>query len=63
MPRSAPRSGDPTSLKFFDWAYKIGDKFAADLDYVPLPALVKDMVAKSWADTIKDASGKAIAYK
>lgn len=52
-----------TSLKFFDWAYKNGDKIAADLDYVPLPGLVKDMVAKSWADNIKDASGKAIAYK
>jgi phosphate transport system substrate-binding protein len=26
-----------TSLKFFDWAYKNGDKTAADLDYVPMP--------------------------
>lgn len=52
-----------TSLKFFDWAYKNGDKIAADLDYVPLPNVVKDMVAKSWADNIKDDSGKAIAYK
>jgi hypothetical protein len=25
------------TLKFFDWAYKNGDKMAADLDYVPLP--------------------------
>ena len=24
-------------LKFFDWAYKNGDKLAVDLDYVPLP--------------------------
>ena len=24
-------------LKFFDWAYKSGDKLATDLDYVPLP--------------------------
>ena len=52
-----------TSLKFFDWAYKNGDKTAADLDYVPLPAAVKDLVAKSWAENIKDAAGKAIAYK
>jgi phosphate transport system substrate-binding protein len=52
-----------TSLKFFDWAYKNGDKTAADLDYVPLPASVKDLIAKSWADNIKDTSGKAIAYK
>lgn len=49
-------------LKFFDWAYKGGDKTADDLDYVPMPAGVKTAVEKSWAD-IKDASGKAIAYK
>ena len=49
-------------LKFFDWAYKGGDKTADDLDYVPMPAGVKTAVEKSWAD-IKDVSGKAIAYK
>jgi phosphate transport system substrate-binding protein len=26
------------SLKFFEWAYKNGDKTADDLDYVPMPA-------------------------
>jgi phosphate transport system substrate-binding protein len=51
------------SLKFFDWAYGNGDKMADDLDYVPLPASVKDLVRKQWADNLKDASGKAIAYK
>ena len=50
------------SLKFFDWAYNTGDKTAAELDYVPLPASVKDIVRKSWAQ-IKDASGKPVAYK
>ena len=49
-------------LKFFDWAYKGGDKTADDLDYVPMPAAVKAVIEKSWAD-IKDASGKAVAYK
>lgn len=52
-----------TSLKFFDWAYSTGDKMANDLDYVPLPAAVKDMVRKLWADNLKDAGGKAIAAK
>ena len=51
------------SLKFFDWAYANGDKMADDLDYVPLPAAVKDLVRKLWADNLKDASGKAIAAK
>ena len=50
------------ALRFFDWAYKNGDKTASDLDYVPLPASVKEMVMKSWAE-IKDASGKPVAYK
>jgi phosphate transport system substrate-binding protein len=50
------------SLKFFDWAYKQGDKLAEDLDYVPLPAKVKDLVRKQWSDNLKDASGKAIAF-
>lgn len=50
------------SLKFFDWAYKNGDKTAADLDYVPMPASVKAIVGKAWGE-IKDASGKVVAYK
>lgn len=51
-----------TSLKFFEWAYKTGDKTAADLDYVPMPDSVKETILKSWA-AIQDTSGKTIAYK
>ena len=51
------------ALKFFEWAYSSGDKMAADLDYVPMPDTVKTMIRKLWADNIKDASGKAVAYK
>ena len=51
-----------TSLKFFEWAYKTGDKTASDLDYVPMPDSVKETILKSWA-AIQDTSGKAIAYK
>jgi phosphate transport system substrate-binding protein len=49
------------TLKFFDWAYKNGDKTADDLDYVPMPPSVKEAIHKSWA-VIKDGSGKSIAY-
>ena len=49
-------------LKFFEWAYKTGDKAAEELDYVPMPANVKVAIEKSWAE-IKDASGKPIAFK
>ncbi|HEX4235086.1 MAG TPA: phosphate ABC transporter substrate-binding protein PstS [Caldimonas sp.] len=51
------------ALKFFDWAYANGDKMADELEYVPLPPAVKDLVRKSWAANIKDASGHAIAWK
>lgn len=51
-----------TSLKFFEWAYKSGDQTAADLDYVPMPASVKDIIYKSWSG-IKDTSGKVILAK
>ena len=50
------------SLKFFEWAYKNGDKTAEELDYVPMPANVKAAIEKSWSE-IKDASGKAVAAK
>ena len=51
-----------TALKFFDWAYQVGDKTAADLDYVPMPDSVKAVIRKSWAE-VKDASGNPVAWK
>jgi len=51
------------SLKFFDWAFGNGDKMADELDYVPLPDSVKTLVRKLWTENLKDASGKAIAFK
>ncbi|WP_280190580.1 phosphate ABC transporter substrate-binding protein PstS [Delftia sp. PS-11] len=50
------------SLKFFEWAYKSGDKTAADLDYVPMPEAVKKVIYQSWGQ-IKDSSGAAISLK
>lgn len=49
-----------TALKFFDWAYKGGDKTAEELDYVPMPAPVKTAITKLWSSDIKDASGKPV---
>ena len=51
------------ALKFFEWVYKNGDKTAADLDYVPMPASVKAQIEKLWASELKDGSGKAVAYR
>jgi len=51
------------ALKFFDWAFRNGDKAADDLDYVALPASVKELVRRQWTNQIKDASGNAINWK
>jgi phosphate transport system substrate-binding protein len=51
-----------TALKFFEWAYTSGDKMATELEFVALPDTVKALVRKQWGE-IKDASGKAVAYK
>lgn len=51
------------ALKFFDWVYSNGDKAASDLDYVPMPAAVKDLIRQRAFGEIKDASGKAVAFK
>ena len=47
------------ALSFFDWAYQNGDEAAAKLDYVPLPANVKDLVRSEWKK-ITDANGAAV---
>ncbi|HLP97865.1 MAG TPA: phosphate ABC transporter substrate-binding protein PstS [Sideroxyarcus sp.] len=47
-------------LKFFDWAFTNGDKLAADLDYVPLPANLKTMIRDAWKTQVKDTAGKAL---
>jgi phosphate transport system substrate-binding protein len=63
MYKSQDKPGEAVAaLKFFDWAFKNGDKTAEDLDYVPMPSVVKTQIEKSWGE-IKDASGKTIAFK
>ena len=47
-------------LKFFDWAYGNGNKMASDLDYIPMPDNVTEMIRKAWKTQIKDVNGKAI---
>ena len=50
-------SKDPTRaanvVKFFEWVYANGDKMATELEYVPLPAKVKDAVRAVWRAEIK----------
>jgi phosphate transport system substrate-binding protein len=47
-------------LKFFDWAYRNGDKMALELDYVPMPESMVKIVESQWASMIKDSSGKPV---
>ena len=47
-------------LKFFDWAYTNGGKLAADLDYVPLPENVQNLIRKAWKNQIRDISGSSL---
>ena len=56
----ADRSAE--ALKFFQWAYKNGQKMAVDMDYVPMPAPVVSQIEATWAE-IKDGSGKSVLAK
>ncbi len=47
-------------LNFFDWSYKNGGKMAEELDYVPMPTKVVDLVETVWKTQIKGADGKPV---
>ncbi|WP_374404495.1 phosphate ABC transporter substrate-binding protein PstS [Niveibacterium sp.] len=49
-------------LKFFEWSYKNGSKMADELDYVPLPESLVNLIHSSWGQ-LKDASGKPVALR
>jgi phosphate transport system substrate-binding protein len=53
-----PQQG-AAALRFFDWAYKTGDKSALDLEYVPMPDSVKAAIRTSWGQ-IRDAGGQPV---
>lgn len=36
-------------VDFFDWAFKNGDSIALELDYVPLPNKLKDIIRNYWS--------------
>jgi len=42
------KDSDMKAVKFYDWAYKNGDKKAKELIYVPLPQGLKDKVRAYW---------------
>jgi phosphate transport system substrate-binding protein len=44
-------------LSFFDWGYRKGGAMAKQLDYIPMPDSVVDLVEKSWRTEITDPAG------
>ena len=51
--------GSSEALKFFDWAYKDGSQMALQLNYVPLPANVQNLIRTSWKE-IKTSAGQSV---
>ncbi len=47
------KAASSEALKFFDWAFKSGDKMAEELDFIPMPAAVTDRIRKTWEADIK----------
>jgi len=45
-PTDAARSANVR--RFFDWAFKDGDRLAQELEYIPLPQAAKDAVRAAW---------------
>ena len=57
---AAGSGGSAEALKFFDWAYKNGDKMAEELDYIPMPDNVVGARARGVGKKIKDTAGKPV---
>jgi phosphate transport system substrate-binding protein len=47
------KAASAEALKYFDWAFSKGAKMAEELDYIPMPANVVELIKKTWAADIK----------
>ena len=50
----ADKAASTEALKFFGWAFETGDKMAEDLDFIPMPKPVVELIKKTWAADIKN---------
>ena len=50
----ADKVASAEAIKFFAWAFAKGDKMAEELDYIPMPDAVTKLIAKTWAESIKN---------
>jgi phosphate transport system substrate-binding protein len=51
-----------SALRFFDWAFDKGDQMALELEYVPMPDSVVNVIRQTWAQQMRDAAGQPV-YK
>jgi phosphate transport system substrate-binding protein len=58
QPKDPKRCADV--LKFFHWAFGNGDAIVHQLDYIPLPAAVKQAVEAEWQTAVKGPDGKPV---
>ncbi len=49
----ADKAAATEALKFFGWAFEKGDKMAEELDYIPMPKPVVELIKKTWGSDIK----------
>ncbi len=42
-----------TMLKFFDWCFRHGQDVALNLDYVPVPDNVVELVERMWKNRVR----------
>jgi phosphate transport system substrate-binding protein len=47
------KASSQEAIKFFRWAFKNGGKAAEELDYIPMPDSVVQLIEKTWAAEIK----------
>jgi phosphate transport system substrate-binding protein len=47
------KAASQEAIKFFRWAFKSGGKAAEELDYIPMPDPVVQLIEKTWAADIK----------
>jgi phosphate transport system substrate-binding protein len=47
------KAASQEALKFFKYAFEKGGKMAEDLDYIPMPSSVVDLIQKTWSSEIK----------
>jgi len=50
LAKDYPKEKNKKVVRFFDWAFKKGDKIALELHYVPLPKEVKEKIRSYWKE-------------